>query len=173
MTTKQSVSFNHDATTTLKRFLRYWPSVRGIHRWPIHSSKPVTLNFDISHVVSLKKLLNKQSSFLWFGTSLYSCDHYLHLVFTSNAKGSIHKTNRRLNAKFRSLEALRYGLNVIRSLGNLTGVSTTMLPRRLPSFIVIRFVKLTSMQLCQADLQSRGFETAWGNVHVYAPSLHA
>ena len=50
-------------------FPRYWPSVSGIHRWPIDSpQRPVTWSFNISFDIRLNKGSNKQSRRWWFGT---------------------------------------------------------------------------------------------------------
>ena len=60
----------------MKRFLRYLPFVRAIHRSPVDSPHkgPVALTFDVSFDVSLDKLLDKQSNGWWFRTSRRSCD---------------------------------------------------------------------------------------------------
>ena len=54
----------------------YWPFVRGIHQWLVDSlhKGPVMWTFDISIVVSLNNLLNKQLSGWWFETPRCSCD---------------------------------------------------------------------------------------------------
>ena len=52
--------------------VHYWPFVRGIHRSPVNSPHkgPVMQTFNISFVVNLNKLLNKQSS-CWLLKMLY------------------------------------------------------------------------------------------------------
>ena len=54
----------HVEVMTWKRCLHYWPFVKGIHRWPVNSPHkgPVRQTFDISFVVSIPRLLHKQSS---------------------------------------------------------------------------------------------------------------
>ena len=50
-----------------KQFPRYWPSVRGIHRW-IPAQTPVTRSFDVFFDLRLNKRLRKQSWGWWFET---------------------------------------------------------------------------------------------------------
>ena len=53
-----------------KHFPRYWPFVRGIHRWPVNSPHkgPVTRSFDVFFDMWLNKHLSKQSWGWWFET---------------------------------------------------------------------------------------------------------
>ena len=53
-----------------KHFPRYWPFVRGIHRWPHKGS--VTRSFDVFFDLRLNKRLNKQSWGWWFETPSWS-----------------------------------------------------------------------------------------------------
>ena len=66
----------HYDVMTWKRFLHYWPFVRGIHRWPVdsHHKGPVMRSFGVSFNVSLNKLLNKQSRGRWIEKSWLSFD---------------------------------------------------------------------------------------------------
>ena len=59
-----------------KRFPRYWPFVRGIHRSPVNSphTKASDAEFDVSFDLHLNKRLNKQSWGWWFETSSAHCD---------------------------------------------------------------------------------------------------
>ena len=65
---------------TWKRFPHYWPFVRGIQKLSLDSPhngsdwSPVMKNFDVSFVVILGQLLNKQSSCQWFEMTEHSCD---------------------------------------------------------------------------------------------------
>ena len=52
----------HDDVIKWKHFPRYWPFVRGIHRWP------VTRSFDVFFDLHLNKRLSKQSRRWWFET---------------------------------------------------------------------------------------------------------
>ena len=56
-------------------FSRYWPFVRGIHRW-IPRTKPVTRCFDAFFDLRLNKRLSKQSWGWWFETP--SCSLWRH-----------------------------------------------------------------------------------------------
>ena len=59
----------HDDVIKWKNFPRYWPFVRGIHRFPVNSpQRPVTGSFDVFFDVRLNKLLSKQSWGWWFET---------------------------------------------------------------------------------------------------------
>ena len=51
----------HDDVMAWKRFLHYWPFVRGIHWWPTDSSSQSVNNADLAvlFVVSLKVVLNR------------------------------------------------------------------------------------------------------------------
>ena len=61
-----------DDTLTWKRFLLYWPFVRGIHQWLVDSPhKAPAVN---SSLVSLNNLLNKQWGRQWFKMSWCSCE---------------------------------------------------------------------------------------------------
>ena len=53
-----------------KHFLRYWPFVRGIHRWPVNSphKRPVTRSFNIFFHLRPNKRLSRQSWGWWFET---------------------------------------------------------------------------------------------------------
>ena len=57
----------HDEVTTWKQFLHYWPFFKSRVDFP--HKEPVMQRFDVSFVVRLNKLLNKQPSFLWFKTT--------------------------------------------------------------------------------------------------------
>ena len=72
-----SVDVLHDDVIKWKRFPRYWPFVRGIHRWPVNSpQRPVTRNFDVFCDLRLNKRLSKQSMHRWFETPSRSvCRH--------------------------------------------------------------------------------------------------
>ena len=52
---------------TWKRLKHYWPFVMGIHRSPVDSrhNGRVMYSFEAFFVISLNKLLNKQSSYRW------------------------------------------------------------------------------------------------------------
>ena len=50
----------HDDATKWKNFPRYWPFVRGIHRW-IPPQRPVTRSFDVFFDLHLNKQLSEQS----------------------------------------------------------------------------------------------------------------
>ena len=65
-----------DDVITWKRFPRYMPFVRGIHRLPaVYPHKgPVARTSYVSFDVSLNKLLYKQHSGWWFQTPRGSCD---------------------------------------------------------------------------------------------------
>ena len=53
-----------------KRFPRYWPFVRGIHRSPVNSpaQRPVTRSFDVFFDLRTNKRLSKQWWDWWFET---------------------------------------------------------------------------------------------------------
>ena len=57
-----------DDVMSWKRFLQYWPFVRGIYLLPIDSphNGPVLRIFDVSFVVSMERLLKQESSCRWF-----------------------------------------------------------------------------------------------------------
>ena len=57
----------HDDVIKWKHFPRYWPFVRGIHRW-IPAQRPVTRSFDAFFDLRLNKRLSKQSRGWWFET---------------------------------------------------------------------------------------------------------
>ena len=61
------LSVHHDDVIRWKHFPRYWPFVRGIHRW-IPSQRPETRNFDVFFDIRLNKRLSKQSWGWWFDT---------------------------------------------------------------------------------------------------------
>ena len=52
----------HDDVIKWKHFPRYWPFVRGIHRFPgeFPTQRPVTRSFDIFFDLRLNKRLSKQ-----------------------------------------------------------------------------------------------------------------
>ena len=62
--------FYHDDIIKWNHFPRYWPFVRGIHRWPVNSPHkgPVTQSFDVFFDLCMNKRLNKQSWSWWFET---------------------------------------------------------------------------------------------------------
>ena len=64
----------HDDVIEWKPFPRYWPFVRGIHRWP--AQRPVTRSFDVFFDLRLNKRLSKQSWGWWFETP--SCPLWRH-----------------------------------------------------------------------------------------------
>ena len=68
----------HDDVIKWKHFPRYWPFVRGIHRWPVNSphKRPVTRSFDAFFDLRLNKRLSKQSWGWWFETP--SCPLWRH-----------------------------------------------------------------------------------------------
>ena len=49
-----------------------WPFVRGIHRSPVNSQRPVTQNFGVSFDLCPNKRLSKQSWGWWFETPSHS-----------------------------------------------------------------------------------------------------
>ena len=62
----------HDDVIKWKKFPRYWPFVRGIHRTPdtgeFPVQRPVPQSFDVFFDLCLKKRLSKQSWGWWFET---------------------------------------------------------------------------------------------------------
>ena len=64
-------SAEHDNVIKWKRFPRYWPFVRGIHRLPVNSPRK-----DLSFDLRLNKWLSKQSWGWWFET--LSCSLWRH-----------------------------------------------------------------------------------------------
>ena len=52
-------TYSHDDVIKWKRFPRYWPFVRGIHRSP--AERPGTRSFDVFFDLRLNKRLSKQS----------------------------------------------------------------------------------------------------------------
>ena len=67
----------HDDVIKWKHFPRYWPFVRGIHRWPVNSPhkwpvtrkiRPVTQRFDVFFDLCLNEQLSKQSWGWWLET---------------------------------------------------------------------------------------------------------
>ena len=56
--------------TSWKQLLRYWPFVRGIHRFPVNSprKRPVTWSFDVFFDVHLNNRLNRHWWGWWFET---------------------------------------------------------------------------------------------------------
>ena len=68
--------FNMMASSNGNIFARYWPFVRGIHRSPFPSQRPVTWSFGVFFDLRLKKRLSKQSRRWWFGTP--SCSLWRH-----------------------------------------------------------------------------------------------
>ena len=61
----------HDDVIKWKHFPRYWPFVRGIHRWltsGFPSQRPVTRSFDVFFYLCLNKRLSKQWWGWWFET---------------------------------------------------------------------------------------------------------
>ena len=62
----------HDDVIKWKHFPRYWPFVRGIHRYPVPgefpTQRPVTRSFDVFFDLRLYKPLHKQSWGWWFET---------------------------------------------------------------------------------------------------------
>ena len=62
-------SIGHDDVIKWKHFPRYWPFVRGIHRFTVNSpQRPVTRSFDVFFDLRLNKRLSKQSWGWWFET---------------------------------------------------------------------------------------------------------
>ena len=55
----------HDDVIKLKHFPRYWPFVRGIHRW-IPPQRLVTQSFDVFCELCLNKRFSKHSKRRWF-----------------------------------------------------------------------------------------------------------
>ena len=63
----------YDYVMKWKRFPRYWPFVRGIHRWfPL--IKAQVNSFEVFCDVILSKPLNKQTNGQWFETPWSSCN---------------------------------------------------------------------------------------------------
>ena len=58
----------HDDVIKWNRFPRYWPFVRGIHRSPVKSHRPVTRSFGVFYDLRLNEGLSKQSGGWWFET---------------------------------------------------------------------------------------------------------
>ena len=64
--------YQNDDVIKRKHFPRYWPFVRGIHRWPVNTptpKRPVTRRFDAFFDLRLNKRLSKKSRCRWFVTS--------------------------------------------------------------------------------------------------------
>ena len=51
-----------------KHFPRYWPFVRGIHRFPVTTQRPVTRSFHVFFDLRLNERLSKQSWGWWLET---------------------------------------------------------------------------------------------------------
>ena len=68
--TSLTVPLYHDDVIKWKKNPRYWPFVRGIHRWPVNSPahRPVTQSFDVFFDLRLEK----QSWCWWFETPSFS-----------------------------------------------------------------------------------------------------
>ena len=67
---KTASGTTHDDVIKWKHFPRYWPFVRGIHRWPVtHKGQ---WRFDVFFDMRLNKRLGKQSRRRWFGTPSHS-----------------------------------------------------------------------------------------------------
>ena len=64
------IRVEHDDVINWKPFPRYWPFVRGIHRFPVNSpsQRPVTRNFDVFFDLHPNKRLSKQWWGWWFET---------------------------------------------------------------------------------------------------------
>ena len=60
-TAKWQAYTSHDDVIKWKHFPRYWSFVRGIHRWPVNSQKPVTRTHDVFFDLRLNKRLSKQT----------------------------------------------------------------------------------------------------------------
>ena len=58
----------HNDVIKWKNIPRYWPFVRGIHRSPVNSQRPVTRSFGIFFDLRPNKRLSKQSWGWWFET---------------------------------------------------------------------------------------------------------
>ena len=58
----------HDDVIKLKHFPRYWPFVRGIHRWQRPVTRSFDVCFDLHGDLHLNKRLCKQSGRRWFET---------------------------------------------------------------------------------------------------------
>ena len=54
-----NVGAKHDDVIKWKHFSRYWPFVRGIHRFP--SQRPVTQSFDVFFDLRLNKRFSKDA----------------------------------------------------------------------------------------------------------------
>ena len=63
---RTSIANNHDDVIKWKHFPRYWPFVRGIHRWPVNS--PHKGQWRGALTFSLNKRLSKQWWGWWFET---------------------------------------------------------------------------------------------------------
>ena len=68
------ISVSHYDVFKWKRFPRYWPFARGIHRSPVdsHHKGPVTRSFGVSFDLHLNKRLSKQSRRQWDDTPSHS-----------------------------------------------------------------------------------------------------
>ena len=70
----------HDDVIKWRHFPCYWPFVRGIHRSPVPSQRPVKRCFDVFFDLRLNKRLSKQSWGWWFETPSHSlwrhCNEY-------------------------------------------------------------------------------------------------
>ena len=71
-TISKSITKRHDDVIKWKPFPRYWPFVRGIHRWIPISQRPVTRGFGVLFDQRLNKQLSKLSKRRWFETPLRS-----------------------------------------------------------------------------------------------------
>ena len=69
-----SSTWIHDDVIKWKQFPRYWPFVRGIHRFP--AQRPVARSSDVFFDLRLNKRLSKQSWGWWFET--LSCPLWRH-----------------------------------------------------------------------------------------------
>ena len=65
------IGYVHDDVIKLKHFPRYWPFVRGIHRWPVNSPHKgqCLRSFDVLFDLRLNERLSKQSWDWWLETS--------------------------------------------------------------------------------------------------------
>ena len=78
----------HDDVIKWKHFPRYWPFVRGIHRFPVISphKRPVTRSVDVFFDLRLNKRLRKQSRGWWFETLLRPLWRHCNVWLTSHGR---------------------------------------------------------------------------------------
>ena len=158
----------HDNVIKWKHFLRYWPFVRGIHRSPVNS--PHKGQWRGALVFSLicawiNAWVNNREAGDW----RRHCTHYdvivmisvrfslfmCRLVLTWQLLHSAIQNNTDPQICWaimffppENIDAARYGFKFVRSLWNLIGVSTVMLPRHLLNYISDNFAAAKLHEIC-------------------------